>query len=373
MITDRVRMGAYREALEQAVRPGCRVADIGTGTGIFAIIACQLGARRVYAIEPTVSIDVARQVAAENGVADRIEFIPELSTRITLPEPIDVVVADVGGVLPFYEQAIPSLIDARERLLAESGLSIPARDTLRAALVETRKPYPYDGAALSDPRLGVDMSAATRFAANSWTRDKLSEEELLTDPQSWTTLDYATVTSADAHGRLTASVTREGTANAVCVWFDRELIDGIGFSNAPGEPGRIYGQALLPLETPVEVDTGDDVTVHIEARLVGGDYAWRWDTRITAANGGGGPKAAFEQSTVRSAPVSISRLRRREAGHRPELGEDGEINSFVLSLMDGATPLSDIAEQLTGRFPERFAEPNDALARVAQLSEKYSR
>ena len=39
MMADRVRMDAYAAALEQAVRPGCVVLDVGTGTGMMALIA----------------------------------------------------------------------------------------------------------------------------------------------------------------------------------------------------------------------------------------------------------------------------------------------------------------------------------------------
>ena len=52
MIDDAVRMDAYVAALRRVVKPGDVVLDIGTGTGIFAVLAARLGARRVFAVEP---------------------------------------------------------------------------------------------------------------------------------------------------------------------------------------------------------------------------------------------------------------------------------------------------------------------------------
>jgi len=85
MMADQVRMDAYVTALRQAVQPGCVVMEIGTGAGIFALLACQCGARRVYAIEPSDAIEVARAAAVANGYADRITFLQDLSTNVTLP------------------------------------------------------------------------------------------------------------------------------------------------------------------------------------------------------------------------------------------------------------------------------------------------
>ena len=96
MIADRVRVEAYAEALRKSVRKGSVVAEIGTGPGIFAVLACQLGATRVYAIEPSEIIQVAREVAAANGCADKIEFFEELSDRVMLPGRADVI--EVNGV-----------------------------------------------------------------------------------------------------------------------------------------------------------------------------------------------------------------------------------------------------------------------------------
>ena len=53
MIRDQVRTTACTQALRAVVvRPGAVEVDIGTGPGIMAVLACQVGAIRVFAIEP---------------------------------------------------------------------------------------------------------------------------------------------------------------------------------------------------------------------------------------------------------------------------------------------------------------------------------
>jgi ribosomal protein L11 methyltransferase len=59
--------------LEQTLRPGDRVLDVGTGSGILAIAAAKLGAANIDAvdIEP-VAVRSTRENAERNGVADQI-------------------------------------------------------------------------------------------------------------------------------------------------------------------------------------------------------------------------------------------------------------------------------------------------------------
>jgi type I protein arginine methyltransferase len=85
MIADRVRMDAYAQALRSAIRPESVVLEIGAGPGVLSVLACQLGARRVFAIESQSIIQVAREVAATNKCADRIEFFEAMSTEVELP------------------------------------------------------------------------------------------------------------------------------------------------------------------------------------------------------------------------------------------------------------------------------------------------
>ena len=135
MIADQGRTRAYAESLKRLVTPASVVVDIGTGTGILALLAGRLGARKVYAIEPSDAIQFGRRVAAQNGLDGRVEFIQGLSTQVQLPEKADVIVSDIHGVLPAHQRSLFSIMDARDRFLGFRGCLIPRRETLWAALV----------------------------------------------------------------------------------------------------------------------------------------------------------------------------------------------------------------------------------------------
>src|SRR5690606_22452433 len=96
MLADRERMEAYEAAITEAVRPGMRVLDLGTGTGVLAMWAARAGAE-VVAVEPHAVIEVARRVAADNGLAERITFVRADSRELTLDAPVDLVVTECMG------------------------------------------------------------------------------------------------------------------------------------------------------------------------------------------------------------------------------------------------------------------------------------
>src|SRR3954447_10840075 len=109
MIKDARRIELYAQALRRATHPGCVVLDLGTGPGIFALLACQYGAGRVYAVEPADVIQVAREIARANGFEGRIIFFQDRSTRVELPEKADVIVSDLRGVLPHFENHLSAI------------------------------------------------------------------------------------------------------------------------------------------------------------------------------------------------------------------------------------------------------------------------
>ena len=209
------------------------VVDLGTGTGIFALLACRFGARRVYAIEPDDAIQVAKEIAAANHCADRIEFVQAMSTDVDLPERADVIVSDIGGMLPWFQKHIPAIADARRRFLAPGGRLIPLHDTAWAAVVAAPELYERQCGPWRENEFGLDMEAARRLVTNVWSRGSVNRDQLLTEPQQWATLDYAQVEDPDVSARIDWSIERAGTAHGIAAGFDRIVSDGVRLSNAP--------------------------------------------------------------------------------------------------------------------------------------------
>ena len=373
MISDAIRMDAYVRALGRAVKPNSVVLDLGTGSGIFALLACRMGARRVYAVEPDAVIQIARELAADNGCADRIEFRQELSTKVTLPERADVIVSDIRGVLPLHRHHLPAIVDARRRLLVPGGAMIPKSDSLWLAIAEAPEMFESAIAPWTSDSHGLDLHAVRRLVTNDWRRAALRFDQLLTPPASCGTLDYATLESPDFRAEVVAAVTRSGIGYGVSVWFDATLDDGIGFSNAPGAPELIYGNAFFHWPEPVRLAAGDAVRVDLVAKLDGDSYVWGWHSVVLNQSDANDVKAEFRQSTFLGKPLPLERLRRTSAGHVPSLNDDGQLDLLILEMMNGRATLDDIARRLLERFPGRFSRWHDALRRVSELSSKYGR
>ena len=302
-------MDAYAAALRHTIKPDSVVMDLGCGPGVFALLACKLGARRVYAVEPENVIGIAREAAAANGYAGKIEFFEDSSTEISVPEPATIIVSDLRGVLPWFQQHLPAIIDARNRLLARGGTLIPRRDVLWAAVVESPDRYEEIAGPWEKNKFELDLSAATRRVTNTWRKTRIEPQELLVEPVFWTTIDYYEVNSPDIRAEISWRAARNGTAHGVALWFDSDLVAGIGFSNHPKEPELIYGNGLFPFSAPVEVTEGDRVILRLSAKLMEDDYVWRWDTDFFSRDDETRPKVSFKQSTFFGVPLSPDKLR----------------------------------------------------------------
>src|SRR5262245_52708015 len=115
------RLDQYACAIARAVRPGDVVVDLGAGTGILSFLACAAGACRVYAIEASHAIAYGELLASKAGFLDRVHFIHERSTLVTLPERADVLVADIHDTFGLQAGGLGAFIDARDRLLKPGG------------------------------------------------------------------------------------------------------------------------------------------------------------------------------------------------------------------------------------------------------------
>lgn len=371
MIADDIRMRAYAEAMRRTIRPGSVVLDLGTGTGICALLACQLGARRVFAVDSNDAIRLAHRIAEDNGFADRIEFYQQSSIDLELPEPVDTIVSDLRGSMPLFQRHLHAIMDARSRLLAPGGNLIPLRDELRVALVEAPDVYESFASPWTRNHYGLDLTAGCAYVVNRPTWNQSAPKVLLTDPQTWAVLEYGSVDNPSAKGKAESDCKRSGTAHGLLMWFDAEIAEGIGFSNGPDCPDLIYGRHFLPLSHPVAVSQGDRVEVVLRANLVGTDYIWQWHTTIREPSTGR-TKERLEQSSFQGLILDPARLQKRSAQYRPILNAEASTDHFILALMDGTNSLETIARLARERHPSRFASTREAMGHVRDLSQRFS-
>jgi protein arginine N-methyltransferase 1 len=371
MILDETRMEAYTKALRLAIQPGCSVVDIGTGTGIFALLACQYGAGRVYAIEPNDSIALAEEIAAANGYADRITFFQKLSTEVQLPESVDVIVSDMRGVLPLLDNHIPSIVDARQRFLKPGGILIPGQDRLLSAPVEVPDVYRKFSAPWKREKHGLVMDAARDLVVNTWTGIRLKTAQFLAPPVAWAEIDYATVEQPDISNKISWVVERSGTMHGVGMWFETTLLGDIGFSSQSDERELVYGNAFFPFPEEVAVERGECVTVSLRADLIDDDYQWTWRTSVFSSTDTRSPRVNFKQSTFQGIPLSRASLRQRQKDYAPGLNADGVITHQALQSMAEGKSMDTIAQQILADHPGRFQSAGQAFSHVVRLVEKY--
>lgn len=120
-------------ALAEAVTPQATVLDLGSGSGVLAIAAARLGARRTLAVD----IDQAAVIRTRDNVALNAVDVDVRwgSTEIAAPDaPFDVLVANLlSPVILKLAPQLPALLAPHSRLIL-SGILNTQADRVRAGL-----------------------------------------------------------------------------------------------------------------------------------------------------------------------------------------------------------------------------------------------
>jgi type I protein arginine methyltransferase len=283
MLNDSVRVNAYHRAIQRHVRPGDVVLDLGTGTGLLAFMASRAGAKKVYAVEHSDAIALAREIARHNGFAN-IEFVECNSREYVAPEPIDLVLHEQMGDELFNENMIDNVLDIRDRCLSPGGRILPARFRLFVEPVSLHPAFRVRrlwNIALPD---GIDLSSingsafATRFGSSRddifWARPG-SVATTLGAPQSIVEFDLHTLVSAAA---IPTAHTVERVAqddmimDGACVWFEAVFDDDHVLSTSPLEPLTSWGNRVFRLDQ--DVRAGEHVRLKVDLGQIDESSTW---------------------------------------------------------------------------------------------------
>jgi ribosomal protein L11 methyltransferase len=130
--------------LEQKVSPGSLWVDVGTGSGILAIVAARCGARRVAAVDVDPdAIEVAREWVALNGVAATVDLLASGIAPLSVFAADGVVVNISGAYLERDAGALAKMLRPGGELIASGFPAAELDDVSRllraAGLRETTR------------------------------------------------------------------------------------------------------------------------------------------------------------------------------------------------------------------------------------------
>ena len=167
IVRDDRRNRVYQEAIDRFVTPKTTVLEIGTGTGILALLAARAGAAHVYTceMEPLIA-EAARENVLRNGFEGKVTVIAKKSSDLVvgedIPGPVDLIVSEIVDNGLLGEDVLPVMEDAKARLLKPDGLILPSRIALRGALVGGPE---WTRRSRLDDVLGLDLSAFNHLAS----------------------------------------------------------------------------------------------------------------------------------------------------------------------------------------------------------------
>jgi len=268
MLADRRRNQAYRQAIEAAVRPGMLVLDIGSGTGLLAMMAARAGAAAVFAceMEPRLSA-LAREIVALNGLADRITVLTHKSTELAvgreLPRRADLIVSEILDSGLLGEGMLPTMRHALAELAAPGAVVIPQGATMRGALLTVPDLRAVNPIATIE---GFDLSPFDRFRnRNAGMPVDLAGErhDFLSRPEDLFQFDFGRPVPSPRERVVVFRAGATGTAHAVAMWYELALHGTVTAATGPGGDLRHWNPTLYFLERDLAVDPGQEIALAV--------------------------------------------------------------------------------------------------------------
>lgn len=266
MLNDRDRNELFERALRRAIGTSrSTVLDVGSGTGLLAMMAARAGAGAVVTCEAVQPIArLAQQIIAANQLDDRIALIPKISTDLVVGRDMatraDILVTETIDCGLLGEGIIPIVRHAREHLLRPRPAIIPARAKIFFRLLESSAVHRNNFAFTAG---GFDVSLFNRFSTKTYfpVRLRAHRHAFLSPAALAFAFDFERGSLALAPRSLSVTAARRGRVHGVAFWFELDLGGGLMLTNAPSNPRCHWMQAVQCFEEPVEVERDQTITL----------------------------------------------------------------------------------------------------------------
>jgi tetratricopeptide (TPR) repeat protein len=267
MMNEPERNKAFYDGLMSLVTPEKVVFEIGTGSGLLAMMAAKLGAKKVFTCEAVGLIaDTARKIIKRNNYQDRITVLAKPSHAVQLekdlPAKADILVHEIFSSELLGEHVLPAIEDAKARLLKPEGEVLPSSASIMIALVSGDDLAKNLHVAES---FGFDLR---EFNAIHPKKRPLYREDLapvlMSDDIEAFRFDFRKDSTFPAERKpIEITASKGGLCYGVIQWIRIELTEGVHFENHPSRrrPVSNWQHTIYGFDEPVHFNQGSVVSV----------------------------------------------------------------------------------------------------------------
>jgi SAM-dependent methyltransferase len=271
MLNDSIRMNAYKSAIQEAVKPGMIVLDLGTGTGILGLWALQAGAKHLYAID--VNSDVLSQAVKtfdDAGFSGMYSVFEGLSYDTSLPTHVDLIISEIMGNLGDNEDFVPILKDAKRRFLKDGGKMLPSKVCSMLVPISSLKIHQQVNTRnVKGVKSDYDINSLIQNLSISSLFDIyydviIPKTKYLSTPQLAKEFKMDMNDQAEYKILLSFKAEKDGILSGFKGSFIANLSDSValdisGDDIASHATSDSWKHCYLPIELPVEVKSGDEI------------------------------------------------------------------------------------------------------------------
>lgn len=254
-LADEKRTLPFQRAIEEVVRSGDMVLDVGTGSSILALFAARAGAKKVVAVEidPYVAL-LAKQNIRNNNLEDVIELVNAdiRALHLTNNRLFDVVIMEMltTGMIDEHQVWAVNVLH-QKGLVKESTKFIPCRQDTFFALAQT------------------DFNAygfTMRMVKHLWEPFPPNKFERLTDTHPLNSISFARQNTISFSGIYEVDVKKGGTINSICLTSKTILNSRLSIADTLS----LNAPVIVPLEKDYAVQKGDKFRCKITYEFGGG-------------------------------------------------------------------------------------------------------
>ena len=265
MVSDQPRTDAFAAAIKEIIKGEERVIDVGTGTGLLAMLAAKAGAKKVYALDQANIAQAARDAVEKNHLSEQVEVININATEFQSAEPADVIISEWLGHFAFAEAMFQDVVICRDKNLKEGGTMLPSGIELMIAPLSSPLLYEEEGPGFWKRDVhGIDYTHLEIEELKQALASKtfVLAEDLIAPGKSLLSLDLATATSSDPwqSGEVEFTIERDGILDGFVGWFIAQLSPLVRLDTGPDQPGTHWQQSYFPFPK-IALKKGQTITL----------------------------------------------------------------------------------------------------------------